>query len=326
MAHAIGKTNGKDSVMYVGETPWHKLGTKLPKLATSAEAIVAAGLDYEVKKIPVFFDANNERHIISGKFATVRTDSNEALGVVGKDYTVLQNKEAFEFFDAITGEGEAMFETAGALFSGQSVWMLAKLPDYIDLGGGDRIGKYLLLTNTHDGSRAVRAFFTPIRVVCNNTLNAALQDKSVLNGVSIRHSGNVAARVAEAGRLMGITNKVYAEVEEMYRKMSLTKVSPDELIKYVTALIPDNEGAKKNTRTEAIRSEVVNLTMYGEGASLETARGTLWGAYNGLTEYVDHVRGTNGKSDDVRLESMWFGNGARLKQAAYDLAVEMVKK
>ena len=314
--------------MYIGAEPWHALGTKLPKLATSAEAIVAAQLDYEVKKVPIFVhpaDRNSALVSVDGKFATMRMDTGEVLGVVGGQYTVLQNKDAFGFFDSITGEGEAMFETAGALYAGEMVWMLAKMPDYIDLGDNDRIGKYLLLTNTHDGSRAVRAMFTPIRVVCNNTLNIAL-GQGFKGNITIRHSASVKSRVAEAGRLMGITNKVYAQVEEMYKRMTLKKFTGDDVVKYVKTLIPDNKEAETSTRTNNIRSEISELIIHGEGASLGTAKGTLWGAYNGLTEYVDHVRGASAKSADKRLESIWFGSGSRLKQDAFDLACELVKK
>ena len=205
MAHNLNIHNGRASMMYVGDAPWHKLGVKLPKLATSAEAIEAAGLDYEVHKKQLFCKPNG-RHLVEvpRSFCTVRRDTEAVLGIVGDRYTVLQNEDAFTFFDSLVGTGEAIFETAGALGQGESIWLLAKLPGYIRVGRNDEVKKYLLLTNSHDGKSMVRAKLTPVRVVCNNTLSAALEGAE--QEVRIRHTPSAVDRLEEAHKILGLTN------------------------------------------------------------------------------------------------------------------------
>ena len=173
MSHNLNVTNNKTSMMYIGESPWHKLGTKLDKPATAFEAIQAAQLDFMVVKFPI----KTVRHElpVENHFATVRTDTLQTLGVVGSRYEPIQNKDAFDAFDTLVGEGEAIYHTAGALGKGERIWLLAKLPDYIRVNLNDIVEKYLLLVNSHDGSGSVKVKLTPIRVVCENTLSMALQ-------------------------------------------------------------------------------------------------------------------------------------------------------
>jgi phage/plasmid-like protein (TIGR03299 family) len=178
MAHNICIQNGEASMFYVDEVPWHGLGTKLEGPATAQEAISAAKLDWPVIKIPLYAGGDGERkHRVPDRFAIVpahrwgREDC-PAFGIVGNDYTPLQNHEAFDFFDSIVGEKAAIYHTAGALGDGERIWILARLPTDIHVAG-DAVNKYLLLSNTHDGNNSVQAKFTPIRVVCENTLTMA---------------------------------------------------------------------------------------------------------------------------------------------------------
>ena len=164
------------NMVYMPKPAWQEVGVKLPKLMTSSEAMEHAGLDYKVEKRPLYTLGERNRLIpVEHSFATVRTDTSLPLGIVGDRYTVLQNTSAFEFFDTLVGKGEAIYETAGVLGRGERIWLLAKLPGYIKIRK-DIINKYLLLTNTHDGSSTVIACMTPIRVVCQNTLNVALRE------------------------------------------------------------------------------------------------------------------------------------------------------
>lgn len=315
MSHQLEIVNGQASMFYIGDAPWHNLGKKLDRPATAEEAIVAANLDYRVVKKPLFAAINGkQRSEVPNHFATVRMDNSVVLGVVGNRYMPLQNKDAFGFFDGLVGEGEAMYHTAGVLGKGERIWILAKLPGYIRVGKQDLINKFLLLTNSHDGSSLVRAKLTPIRVVCNNTLTAALQGSE--QEVRIRHTPSALDKLEEAHKLLGLTNELYQQLDYIFNRMALKKVTNKQLLDYVQTLIPDNPDAEFKTRTENIRNTILELHESGAGAEL--CRGTVWGAYNALTEYVDHT--TNTKDANKRLNSIWFGNGERLKTKAFQLA------
>jgi phage/plasmid-like protein (TIGR03299 family) len=171
MAHDISTTNGKPAIAYFGDTPWHGLGTRLEEPANAELAIQAAGLDYQVE----LQDMTTPRgSLVPGRKAVVRSDTDDVLGVVSDSYTTIQNHECFSFLDSIVSAGELKYHTAGALGKGEKVWMLAKLPGEIRLKDSEDVTEqYLLLSNSHDGRSALRVFFTPIRVVCANTLGAA---------------------------------------------------------------------------------------------------------------------------------------------------------
>jgi phage/plasmid-like protein (TIGR03299 family) len=304
-------------MMYVGEVPWHKLGTKLDKPATAAEAIEAAGLDFTVDKTPLrttYFEGP-----IEGHFATVRTDTFQALGVVGSRYEPVQNRDAFTLFDELVGEGEAIYHTAGALGKGERIWLLAKLPDYIRINGNDIVEKFLLLTNSHDGSSPVRVKLTPIRVVCENTLAIALAGAE--QEVRIRHTTNAQVKLKEAHEVLGLSNWLYAELDRIFNGMSERKLTGEEMKGYVRAVFPEPPRVYHRSNVPKIHEKVVELAETGAGAEL--ARGTLWGAYNAVTEFVDHCR-LSRADDSSRLKSTWFGTGERIKKQAFKVAVGII--
>ncbi len=318
MSHNLFIKDGKANMFYVGETPWHKLGTKLEHPATAREAIQAAGLDYKVQLKPLLTTINRKRVEVTGSFATVRMDNGTILGVVGNRYEPIQNKDAFTFFDAIVGDDEAMYHTAGVLGQGERIWILAKLPGYIRVNKEDIVSKYLLLTNSHDGSSLARAKLTPIRVVCNNTLSVALQGSE--QEIGIRHTVNAKVRLEEAHKLLGLTNHLYEQLDTIFKKMALTKVTDKQLLDYVQTLIPSNPEAQYQTRNENIRDAILELHEVGQGAEL--SKGTVWGAYNAVTEYTDHVQ--NSKDSSKQLKSIWFGGGEKLKLKAFNLAQKII--
>lgn len=325
MAHNLNKVGNKVSMMYYGEPAWHGLGQGLDHAATAEEAIQQAHLDYTVEKFPLLATTNGRAPMvrIPNQFATMRTDTWDVLGVVGDRYEVVQNKDAFAFFDQLVGEGEAIYHTAGALGLGERIWILAKMPDYIVIKGAngkeDAVEKYLLLTTGHDGQNQIKAKLTPVRVVCNNTLSMALRGTE--QEVTIIHSANVRDRLAEAHRILGLTNKLYSQVQAVFEKMSLKEVTNDQLLAYVNKLLPDNPDAENNTRRTNQREQILDLAENGLGAEL--ARGTVWGAYNAVTEYADHVATMN-KTADQRLQYAWFGGGQDLKDDAFKLATTML--
>jgi phage/plasmid-like protein (TIGR03299 family) len=323
MAHNLATTNGKAAMFYFGEAPWHKLGTKLENPATAAEAIEAAGLDYNVELVPLFTQAGIS---VPRRQGVIRSDTNQILGTVGKDYTPIQNTEAFQFLDSVVADGGLRYHTAGALGKGERVWMLAKLPGHIQVRGTEDItDKFLLLHNSFDGSSPLRVFFTPIRVVCQNTLSMA-ERRGHGAGISIMHKGDLEAKVQEAQKVLGLANKFYDDLQPKIDLLAGYFPTHDQLQQFFSTLYPDPEGGN-STRAENVRAELFRLFDEGIGQDIPGIRHSAWAALHAVTEYVDHRRTTRGQSDldrtSKRLQSLWFGSGARLKQHAWDLALAM---
>ena len=207
MAHEV------ETMMYVTGAerfvPWHGLGTPVENAVNSAEALELAGLDWEVNSRPIYTDNGIQ---IPGYIANTRSSDNKVLGVVSDKYKIVQNKEAFAFTDNLL-DGDAKYVTAGSLRGGKNVWMLAELPETKILG--DAVGQYLCFTNTHDGTGAVRVFVTPVRVVCNNTLNLALN--TAKRSWSCRHMGNMESKMHEATRTLELANKYMEELAKNVR-------------------------------------------------------------------------------------------------------------
>ena len=301
-----------------GPSPWNDLGTELTDPATARETIDSAGLNFTVVKMSLrqVKKRNHPAGFSPDHWATVRTDTGDVLGIVGDNYKPIQNRDAFKFFDSLVSSNEATYETAGALGRGERIWILARLPGFIKVHGNDIVGKYLLLSNSHDGSSLVRARLTPIRVVCNNTLTAALQGAGE---IQIRHTSRAAENMKQAQVLLGLSNALYEQLDAIFNRMALTKISDTQLLDYVKALVPDNDEAEDNVKPQSIRNTFLELYDSGQGAHL--ARGTLWGAFNCVTEYTDHVMGDD---PTTRLESIWFGRGEQLKRQAFGLAERMM--
>ncbi len=321
MAHNLElDQNSQASMFFTGDVPWHQLGRRLSKPATAAEAMEAARLDYKVVKRPLKAIIH-ARHFadVPNAFATVRTDTNVVLGVVGSRYQPVQNKDAFNFFDPLVDRDEAIYHTAGVLGRGEKIWLLAKLPDYIKVGPkNDPVEKYVLLYNSHDGSSHIKVKMTPIRVVCNNTLTAALSGADA--EVRIKHTASATDKLREAHKVLELTNQLYKELDYIFNRMALRKVTPTQLVEYCKTLVPDNAEAESNTRTENIRNQIIRL--HDDTPSAAMHRGTLFGAYNSITELVDHAQTTDSSK---HLRSIWFGgSGEQLKRRAYQLAESML--
>jgi len=325
MAHDLEIRDGKASMMYVGEEPWHGLGTRLDRPATAAEAIKAARLDWEVAKYPLYARSGLRSKRVPNLYAVVRKDrwqpgGDAVLGVVGRDYTPLQNRDAFAFFDPIVGKGAAIYHTAGVLGRGERVWMLAKLPDNIRVVGEDVVDKYLLLCNSHDGTSAVQVKFTPVRVVCRNTLSLALKKGET---VRVVHTRDVKERLKQAHRLLGIVTQRYEELADYYSQMARVSMANGRLDEYLRMVFPDPpESDNYEARMRAVlRDRALSKRFFaeGKGNGEKGIAGTLWAAYNGVVEYVDHWIGPR-QSADSRLRSVWFGRGCRTKARAFEVA------
>ena len=338
MGHNINRVNGKDSFFSVKQKAWHGLGTIVEQYPTSAEAIRYAGLDYEVIKSPLFTCQRNETigdngEIVEGgqipvpnHYATVRTDNHAVLGVVGKDYEIVQNRNAFEFFDAIVGGGDGiLYETAGALGKGERIFITAKLPGYIKVGHQDMIEQYLMLTTSHDGLGSITAAFTPVRVVCQNTLNAALRNHS--NSIKIRHTASANDRLKQAHTLMGISGNLAGELEGLFNHWSTVRITDKQVKKLIqVAMAPNKETItnlelgkfdKLSTNYTNIVDSVYEYALGSPTQQMETTAGTIFGAYNAITGYFQNVRKYN--DDDAKFKSIMDGTAKQRGQIAFDL-------
>jgi phage/plasmid-like protein (TIGR03299 family) len=336
MAHNLNFRNGKASMMYVDEVPWHGLGTPLREPATAKQAIEAASLDWEVVKRPLYVVAGNGLLPIKDKVAVVQRgqgkQSDTVFGVVSPSYTPLQNRDAFAFFDSIVGQKAAIYHTAGALGNGERVWILAKLPDTIHVAKKDDVDKYLLLSNSHDGRSAVQVKFTPIRVVCQNTLTMALDEGRT---VRVQHHRNLEAGLEHAKEMLGIINARYAQIEEDFGAMAKVSMPSARLDEYLRLVFPDPApvdetnagyvaGPARLRRQRALtqarfnRKESGRLFVGGTGNNEPAIRGTLWAAYNGIAEMIDYRQ--EGMNPDRHLRSIWFGQGYHTKARAFEIA------
>ena len=319
----LATTDSKPAMMYAGEVPWHRLGTRLDSPATAREAIVASGLDYRVAIRPLVTLEGTDAPQRKG---VVRGDTGDVLGVVGNSYVPVQNHQAFGFLDAVVADRGLRYHTAGALGKGERIWMLARLPGSIRAGSSDDlVDKFLLLSNTHDGTTALRVFFTPIRVVCQNTLNLAERNAG-RQGIAIMHKGDLHAKIQEAQRVLGLATRFYDDAAGRIDLLASHQPTVDQLKGYFEAVYPDPIDAEP-TRARNTRDTLTRLFETGIGLDIPGVRGTTWAAYNAVTEWVDHHRPTRARHAAVRasrrLESSWFGSGAKLKAKAWSLAVEM---
>lgn len=316
MAHNLEQRDGSAPFFSVKEKAWHVLGTIIENCPDLTAAIELARLGFEVVKQPIFIEGGK---VVPDKFATVRTDTGDILGVVGNQYHVVQNKEAFSFFDFL--KDEACFETGGVLNNGNIVWLSAKLPAHFSVHGeADKVDQYLFLTTSHDGSKSLQAMFTPVRVVCNNTLNIALRQHS--NRISIRHTSNAEAKMKEAHKLMGIVNQLSAEMQTVFSSMAKTKVSDMEVFNLIRmAVSKQNEVGKAedlSTRTNNIVNNI--FTYYQAHTTQQEIKGTVWGAYNAFTGFAQNGEK---RTDESKMNALL--NGSKLEQRAFDLCLKLVK-
>lgn len=343
MAHNINynQQTEKHSFFSVKQKAWHGLGQIIEDYPTSAEAIKYAGLDYQVEKRPLFtydtenFNGNSEVDLIIPEievpdfYATMRTDTEQVLGVVGKDYNIVQNTDAFSFFDSIVGAKDGvLYETAGALGKGERIFITAKLPDYIRIGRDDCIEKYLFLTTSHDGYGSITAAFTPVRIVCANTLNAALRNHS--NSIKIRHTASAQDRLKQAHQLLGITNILAIELEEVFNHWSKIRITDTSVKRLVQlAMAPNRETflnvqsgnvSEFSTAYNNIVSSVMEYALIAPTQQEATTKGTLYGAYNAVTGYFQNVR--NYKDDESKFKSIMYGTGLQRSQTTFNLCEE----
>lgn len=330
MAHKLETYDGQASMFYVGRPPWHELGTRFESAPRdSREALRAARLDWRVRKEPLFVIHPSGNIQVPKKRAIVREDSQTILGVVSEEYQPLQNEEAFRFFDSLIDIGASEYETAGALGKGECIWILAKMKEQpMLIAGFDEVQKYLLLVNSHDGSTSVHIRFTPIRVVCQNTLTLALREGTRLQ--TIVHRRGLHRRLQEARELLNSIVCTYRDIERNFNLMASVKVDEKRLREYIEAVFPmpstthEADARRLQERVTLLRNQAVYFFTHGKGNSQTPIEGTLWAAYNAVTELIDHRHRQRGGPQD-RLRDVWFGEGSAIKVRAYREAVSRLE-
>jgi len=317
MSHEVEMVEGVAQMAYAGETPWHGLGTKVAPDLSPIQIMSKAGLDWSVEKETMTTASGVE---IEGKKALVRSSDNKVLDVVGDGWNPVQNETAFEFFSEYTLAGDMEMHTAGSLKGGQMVWALAKVKESFDILGGDQVDSYLLFSNPHKYGKAIDVRFTPIRVVCNNTLSMSL-GQNVANSVTLNHRNEF--NPAMVKEQMGIASEKFAKYKEMAEFLSTKKFSMDALVQYYNEVFPRTYQGKKDVQVKTF----ADLSSNGQKAHsfLETqpgahfGEGSWWQALNSVTYLTDHRMG---RETDSRLASAWFGANQTRKIRAVEKAVE----
>lgn len=329
----LNKKTGTHSYFGVGELPWHNLGITVEEAVNAEKAIELANLGYTVQKKPAMFPIGdipepNENGIITmsvkpvaGKFHSYRTDTGDVLGTVGSAWTPLQNVDAFKFFDGVIDKEEAIYQTAGVLGKGERAWILAKLPAHIRVGKDDITEQYVLLSNGFTGTNGVVAAITPIRVVCSNTLNMALQGAT--SKISIAHTPNVDKAIEKAAEMLGIFNQYTQEMEDAFNVMATKSVTVDQTKGFIEALIPKNEETKARTKADEYREGVLKFFEDGVGQDMPTTNGTLYGLVNAVSGFTSHVKEYTGAESKFK-NLLLNGTSSRMNQTAMDMALELI--
>lgn len=294
-----------DWMMSVQERPWHGIGTVVEDAPTSDEAIRIAKLDWEVKQYPVV--ANGKE--VPGVYANVREDINECLGIVRGRYRIYQNTESFKFVDDIVGNKEipCKYETCGSLFNGKRVFMLVKLPNQMLVG--DDVENYLFFTNSHDGSSSFLAGMTNVRVVCNNTLQMAVKGSPRM--WKCRHTDSLEGRVQQAKESLGLAVKYLDSIQDVAEEMASKKVSIDSFLKSFEEANPFKTSDKGLDKiTDRIH------TIYTEKDDLQNFKGTAWGIYNAVADYVSNSVPLRNTSKAQQNKLVTFFDGSALLEAS----------
>lgn len=335
MAHLIDNSKGFNAFVSFAQPAWHGLGTVLNNPLNTEDALKQGGLNYDVLKLPNIHLLPNGVEVISeDSFFTVRTDVNKVLGSkLGKDYSVMQNIDALNVVDEILQSGSATIETAGAIDEGRKVFICLKVAKDIIVGSEDAVKQFVLIATSHDGSLSITAMPTNVRVVCNNTLTAALRNSQ--DKIKIRHTSNASTRLSEAARVLKLMGNNTAANEDNYNEMATTVISKEDMFNYFGNVfctpteikeLQSGTRAKEvlSSRKQNILSEVLGFAMKGQGQAL-TMRGndlTMWTAYNAVTGFVTRKKYTSASD---RANSMLFGSAAETIEHAGVLALEPAK-
>lgn len=323
MAHLIDFSNGRENMAFVGQTPWHGLGQRLTDGADLDTWITEAGFDWEVRKSPVMYSVDGGPMLnVPNRWVLHRSDNNNALSVMSSNYNVTQPREVAEFFRELVAAGGFKMETMGMLRGGATYWAMARVDDSFDVGHGDNVLPYLLLATSCDGTLSNCAMFTTVRVVCNNTLTMSVGKNGANAQIRVPHSTSFDPVRFKAE--LGLVAGGWDAFKEQSREMSKRTMSREEAVRFfLDTLYPkaDNSDFDPSIKRPLLEL-VLNTYENGIGQKTKTAEGTLWGCVNAMTRVVDFER--QAASNDSRLQSAWFGSGARQKTQAWNQALELI--
>jgi phage/plasmid-like protein (TIGR03299 family) len=331
MSHeiAINTKTGKAMCFTAGEPAWHHLGQNVSQAVTWAEAIKLAQLDWEVVKEPLF----DQFQVRVPGYGVIRADNRQCLGIVGEQYAPIQNKYAFDFVDTmIAANGGTKFESAGGLYSGQTIWCLARVPKGDgEVVPGDKHEAYLLFTSSHDGSKAAICKIVTVRVVCHNTLTAALAGAG--QAIKIRHSPSAEAKLEKAKLFLGNAVQQMEDLRLKMRQLAEREMTRESFALALDRLFPVPKGKEvdnSSARRDNLLAEVIQLYEQNDGNSgIASIKGSAYNLLNAVTQWTDHARGVRltdkrtGMSEQAaRADNAIFGTGAQLKENALDIILE----
>lgn len=313
MAHEV------ETMAYAGQVPWHGLGVPVSNDLTPVQMMEKAELNWKVREVESFIEFDGKR-MPTGQKSLVRETDGKILTNVGENWNPVQNETAFDFFHEYVMAGDMEMNTAGSLKGGQMVWALAKVKDSFEILGGDRIDSYLLFSNPHQYGKAIDIRFTPIRVVCNNTLSLSLDSKKD-NSVKMGH--RVEFDASQVKRALGIAKDKMETYSDMATFLAGKRFTQDSYIEYLNAVFPRT--ADKRVQGKGLSIDTLSRNARIAHDVLETqpgaeyGEGSWWQAFNSVTFITDHVQGRN---SDNRLYSSWFGGNQVRKRDALKTAIE----
>lgn len=322
MAHLL------EQMAYVGDTPWHQLGNKLPAKQPIEVWAKNAGMDWTICQTPVRYmteQAGSLGSIMTFEDQKVlyRSDTKVPLSVVSGRYQIVQPKAVLEFYRDLTEVAGFELETAGVLKGGKKFWALARTGKTATLKGNDEVKGYILLATSCDGTLATTATPTTVRVVCNNTLSVALNGTT--SAIKVPHSTSFDAQLVK--RQLGIAVSQWDSFMYSMKMLSERKVKSHESMNYFLKVLCQTDGhanpADRLMNERALKKVQSLYEGAGRGAELSAAQGTAWGLLCAVTEFVDHEK--RARNAEYRLDSAWFGSGAGLKQRALDHALQLAK-
>ena len=314
MAHMV------ETMAYAGEVPWHGLGTNVPADLGPIQMMQKAGCDWTVSKQQMYV---LDGIPVTGKKALIRDSDNSVLDIVGDDWNPVQNDEAFEFFHEYCMAGDMEMHTAGSLDNGRNVWVLAKVKESFSILGDDQVDSYLLFSNPHKYGKAIDVRFTPIRVVCNNTLTMSLNAESK-NQVKLNHRTVFDADMVK--QTLGIAHDKFEKYKEVAEFLSSKRFTKDSLVNYYNEVFPHTYAGSKGKTVESFddltkNAKAAHDVLYTQPGATK-GEGTFWQAFNSVTFMTDHIMG---RSAESRLNSAWFGQNQTRKVKALQKAVEFAE-